>query len=54
VKVADATQEDLGKPVYISEDDTVSLSTTNSILAGYITEILTGGRVMIRIDNAVK
>lgn len=54
VEMTNAEQGDVGKAVYINDDNTVALTTTNSILAGYIVEVLSTNRVMIRIDNAVK
>lgn len=51
-----ATQADVGKAVYAVDDQTVDLVgvTTNDILVGYITEVLTATSVRVRINRAVQ
>jgi len=50
VNKASAVAADLGKQTYWTDDNTVALSSTNSIKAGTITEITTSATVRIRID----
>ena len=47
-------QNTTGAPLYATADDTVATSSTNSILVGYGVEYAGGGKVLLRIDNAVK
>lgn len=53
---ASTSQADVGKAVYLSADNTVALAatTTNDVLAGYITEYVTSTSVRVRIDRAVQ
>lgn len=45
-------QTDVGKAVYISDDQTVTLTSTDAQLCGYIEEYLSATSVRVRIDNA--
>ena len=49
-----AVQTDLGIVAYVRDDQTVSLSTTNSITAGYIVDIVDSSTVKLRIDQAAR
>lgn len=51
-----ASQADLGKAVYLVDDNTVALAatTTNDVLCGYIQEFVSASTVRIRIDRAVQ
>jgi len=51
---ADASQSDISKNVYVVDDNTVALTTTNSILAGTVVETPAAGYVRVLIRNAVK
>lgn len=51
---ASAAQTDLGQAAYIRDDNTVSLSTTNSVLAGYVVDIVDSSTVKLRIDQAAR
>lgn len=51
---ASATQTDVGKAAYGLDDQTVGLTSTNSILVGYIEEIINSTTVAVRIDRAVQ
>ncbi len=44
---ANITQADIGKPVFISDDQTVALSTTNSIACGVIREVISATAVWV-------
>jgi hypothetical protein len=48
-----ATQEDVGSEVYIIDDNTVGLTSTNSVKCGVIVEVVSSSEVRIRIDNYV-
>lgn len=45
-------QTDVGKAVYISDDQTVTLTSTDAQLCGYIEEYLSATSVRVRIDLA--
>lgn len=48
------TQVSVGQPVYASDDQTLTLaSSTSVVLVGYIDEIIDSATVRIRIDGAV-
>lgn len=48
------TQVSVGQPVYASDDQTLTLaSSTSVVLVGYIEEIIDAANVRIRIDRAV-
>lgn len=49
-----AVQTDLGQLAYIRDDQTVALSTTNSISAGYVVDIVDSSTVKLRIDLIAK
>ena len=51
---ATAVQTDLGIVAYVRDDQTVSLSTTNSITAGYVVSIVDSSTVKLRIDQAAR
>lgn len=51
---ASAVQTDLGVVAYVRDDQTVALSTTNSITAGYIVDIVDSSTVKLRIDQAAR
>jgi hypothetical protein len=49
------TQVSLGQPVYASDDQTLTLaSSTSVVLVGYIEEIIDAANVRVRIDRAVQ
>ena len=48
-----ATQTDLGSRVYISDDQTVGTSATNSIPCGYVVKVVDSTYVKVRIDRDV-
>jgi hypothetical protein len=48
-----AGQDDVGSEVYVVDDNTVSTSTTYSVVCGTIVEIISSSSVRIRIDNSV-
>jgi len=52
--IESSQQSDLGASAYIKDDGEVALTTTNSILAGYICERPSASSVRVRIDNAVR
>ena len=54
VKKTAAAAADLGVAVYVTADDTVAATSTHSVLAGYVAEIVSASKVRIRIDNAVR
>jgi predicted RecA/RadA family phage recombinase len=45
---------DLGKPVYASDDQTLTLTSTNAQLVGYPVELIDSATLRIIIDAAVK
>ena len=47
-------QTDVGVAVYASDDNTVTKTSTNNQLVGYITEFISATRVRVRIDRAVQ
>ncbi len=49
-----SAQGDVGDIMYISDDQTVASSTTNSIPAGYVVEVPDSSHVRTRIDTQVK
>jgi predicted RecA/RadA family phage recombinase len=51
---ASAVQTDVGRKCYGLDDQTVGLTTTNSILVGVIEEIIDSATVAVRIDTAVQ
>ncbi len=51
---ASAVQTDLDLAAYIHDDNSVGVSATNSVLAGYIAGIVDGSTVKLRIDLAAK
>ena len=51
---ASAVQTDLGVLVYVRDDNTVATSTTNSVGAGYIVDIVDSSTVKVRIDLLVQ
>lgn len=44
---------DLGKQVFIHDDNTVGLTSTNSLSAGYVTQVVDAGHYRVRINRAV-
>jgi len=48
-----ASQTNLGTRVYITDDQTVASSTTNSVACGYVVKYLDATYVKIRIDRDV-
>jgi hypothetical protein len=46
--------EDLGKPAYVVDDNTVALAAANAVLAGTVVEIPADDVVRVLIRNAVK
>ena len=54
VKKAAAATADIGLVVYVTADDTVAATGVNSVLAGYVAEVVSSGKVRVRIDNAVR
>ena len=51
---ASAVQTDIGTAAYITDNQTVAASTTNSVLAGYIVGVPSSTKVLVRIDLAAK
>lgn len=52
---AAAVQGDVGKEVFVVDDNTVSVAaTTNNIFCGYVTELIDSSHVRVRIDRAVQ
>jgi len=51
---ASAVQADVGDLVYGLDDQTVGLSSTNSIEVGYIQKVIDSSTVYVRIDRAVQ
>lgn len=49
-----ATQTNLGIQVFITDDQTVASSTTNSVACGYVVEVVDSTYVRVRIDRDVK
>lgn len=47
--LASAAQTDVGKPVYVSDDQTLTLTSTNAQLVGYIVELTGTNLVRVRI-----
>jgi len=50
----DAQQSDLGKLMYLSDDNTVADSTSHSVPAGIVVEVPNSSQVRLRIDTQVK
>jgi predicted RecA/RadA family phage recombinase len=50
----DAGQSDLGKLMYLSDDNTVADSTDHSVPAGIVVEVPNSSQVRLRIDTQVK
>ena len=48
-----ASQTNLGTRVYISDDQTVGSSSTNSVACGYVAKVLDSTYVKVRIDRDV-
>jgi hypothetical protein len=48
-----AAQEDAGSEVYIIDDNTVGLTSTNTVKCGVIVEVVSPSEVRIRVDNYV-
>lgn len=46
-------QTDIGAAVYASDDSTVTKTSTNNQLVGYIVEVISATSVRVRIDRAV-
>ena len=51
---ASAARGDTGKAAYVLDDQTVALTSTNGVLAGYIVEVPDSSHVQVRIDRAVQ
>lgn len=51
---ASSAQTDLDIAMYIHDDQTVGTSSTNSVLAGYVSEYIDSTHVRVRIDLAAK
>jgi len=49
-----AEQSDLGKLMYLSDDNTVADSTIHSVPAGIVVEVPNSSQVRLRIDTQVK
>jgi predicted RecA/RadA family phage recombinase len=49
-----AAQTDLGVAMYVTDDNTVAATTTNSILVGYCVSIVDSSHIKLRIDLAAK
>ncbi len=49
-----ATQTNLGVAVYISDDQTVGTSSTNSIACGFVVKVVDSTYVKVRIDRSVQ
>ena len=48
-----AVQDDVGVLMYIHDDNTVGTSSTNSVSAGYVSELIDSSHVRVRIDRVV-
>lgn len=51
MKITGATQADVGKTAYLVDDETVALTTTNSVVAGKIDEFISSTEVMVEIKG---
>ena len=52
---AAAVAADRGKQAFISDDNTVSTAaTTNNVACGYVTELLDGSHVQLRINRSIQ
>ncbi len=49
---AGMTAADVGKPVFVADDQTVALATTNGVGCGIITEVESATKVWVDIDEA--
>ncbi len=49
-----ATQTDVGTVMYARSDNEVASSTTNSVTAGYVVDLVDSSTVALRIDRAVQ
>jgi len=49
-----ATDADRGTLMYVSDDQTVATSTTNSIKAGYCVDVVDSSTIKLRIDTVVQ
>lgn len=49
MKITGATQADVGKTVYLVDDETVALSTTYRVVAGKIDEFISSTEVMVEL-----
>lgn len=53
ISIAAATQADVGQLIYAVDDQTGSLSTTNSLLIGKVTELVSATRVTVDTGDRV-
>ena len=51
---ASAAQTDIGVLMYVLDDATVAASSTNSIKAGYVIDIIDTSNIRLRIDTVVQ
>lgn len=51
---SDFTQASMGQPMYAADDNTLTPTSTNNQLVGYVVEVLSATQARIRIDNAVR
>ena len=49
-----ASQSWVSRPMFLTDDNTVALTSTNSIQVGVCTEVISAVRVRVRIDASVK
>jgi hypothetical protein len=48
------TQASVGQAMYAADDNTLTTTSTNNQLVGYVVEVLSATQARIRIDNAVR
>lgn len=48
------TQASVGQAMYAADDNTLTTTSTNNQLVGYVVEVLSATRARVRIDNAVR
>jgi len=48
-----ATIADIGKPVYASDDGTITLTATANSFVGYVQDFLSAGKVVVRLRGAI-
>lgn len=51
---SDFTQASTGQPMYAADDNTLTPTSTNNQLVGYVVEVLSATQARVRINNAVR